>query len=505
MTCWDAVGWHSKISVPGRVTSTATKNEKFETRIYELGAQYSSSFAPVTETAANNNYIYRLVDNNLDGSLADQLTLACNSVGAMWQSHGLTTSFWRDTTYPKSGILFSDTTYWSPSFNFPAGAGTVTAYNIDFKDIEISWDTQNISNSVIVRNTMPRNIITGTTGTLLYKDAPVAARSLDVITPIYESVDATSQTNYGKRQASFDTNVYPYRTTDSDGTYLTYNNANDSGFEYHAVMEPSGVGVNLRYSTVTPETGGYCLDVVTTTSGSSYTVYPGDPNGYSLATLPLANANCYRLSFRTAQANARYTRGIQYLDSNNSVLLTQTSAVITPTLNTWQQTTASFMDYTTIPAGTVAWRPILTITHATGSFTVGTTIAKLDNIYINENMQAIATFDGDTASNNSFVMSWDGAPGQSRSWRIRNVLDNIGSAAITKWKDTRLAPRYLEFNARSLVQDYSAISRIVALARIDIRFQGTSYVAWINRVRFEIDTENVMVKLDLGTRPPTWY
>jgi hypothetical protein len=207
-------------------------------------------------------------------------------------------------------------------------------------------------------------------------------------------------------------------------------------------------------------------------------------------------------SYRTALSTVRLVRGIQYLDSSGNVTGTQTSGLITPTINTWATTTASFMDYTTIPGGTVAWRPFITVTHSTGTFPGFTVVLLVDDIGINPTMQTAAPqFDGDTADNSTNVYAWQGGAGSSSSFRTRNILDNIGNDALTYLQDPAIAPRYLEWNVR---QDWGLVGNFIPGARVDIRFNGANYRAWIDAVQWEITTENMIVKLDLSRRPASW-
>jgi hypothetical protein len=159
------------------------------------------------------------------------------------------------------------------------------------------------------------------------------------------------------------------------------------------------------------------------------------------------------------------------------------------------------MDYTAIPSGTVTWRPILTVTHATGTFAVGTTIAKLDNVTINPDMQIQNVFSGDTADTTGNVYGWEYSPGQSFSYQQRNVLDNIATDVLTYWKDNSLKPRFIRWNARL---DWATTREIRTLGRVDIRFKSTNYVAFINSYTIDIDTENCVISAELGYRPSSW-
>ena len=159
------------------------------------------------------------------------------------------------------------------------------------------------------------------------------------------------------------------------------------------------------------------------------------------------------------------------------------------------------MDYTTVPAGTASWRPVLIITHSSGSFGVGTTIAKLDNITINPQLQANALMSGDTADTNSFVYGWESSPGQSWSYQQRNVLDNIATDVLAYWKDKRLAPRMLKFNAR---QNWQATPYISSMGRIDIRLQGTNYVSFVDSYTIDITNTDAIFTLYLSPRPTSW-
>ena len=496
------------IQVPGISTSATTKNQTWEQRLTNTLQPYfpmASAVFPSTGSEAHN---YRLVDNNVTGTLVDHVNLACDSVGATWgpTMGDNVTYFYAKGVYPKTGILFTDEpNYWNGS-NRPAnavGPGVGYTQNVFYSDIEVSRDTRELVNRINVTNVMPRNIILSTSspGTLLYKD-PVTGRPQDqpVIAPTYQGQDATSITTYGVRAQDLQTNVYPYRTSDTESFYLRFNGYSDPGTEYRSEPSITCTNANIRFSNVTPESGTWCYDVVTTGNGSSYQLILGDTGGYPIKVLPTQNVNLWQVSWRTAQASARFTRGIQYLDSNGTVLATQSSAVNTPTLNTWTSLTAVYMDYTTIPAGTVAWRPILTVTHSTGNFGIGTTIAKLDNFSINPALQASGQFSGDTADTNNNVYGWESQPGVSWSYSQRNVLDNIATDVLTYWKDNTLRPRFIRWNLRL---NYFA-TLIRPLARIDIRFNGANYVSFINSYTIDITQDDCIISAELGYRPSSW-
>jgi hypothetical protein len=207
-------------------------------------------------------------------------------------------------------------------------------------------------------------------------------------------------------------------------------------------------------------------------------------------------------SYRTALSNVRLVRGIQYLDSSGNVISTQTSALVTPTINTWATTTASFMDYTTIPGGTVAWRPFITVTSSSGSFGGFTVILLVDDIGINPTMQTAAPqFDGDTADGTTNVYAWQGGAGTSSSFRTRNILDNIGNDALAYLKDPALSPRYLEWNVR---QKWEIANYFIPGCRVDIRFNGANYRAWVDSLEWDITPDNCILKLHLSRRPASW-
>lgn len=501
----DRVGQFNQIPVPGVITSKTTKNQTWEQRITtSLGPYFPTSSAALPSTGTE-AHIYRLVDNNVDGSLYDQINLACNSVGATWyiQPASNAAIFQPKGDYYRSGVLFTDdANYWN-SGNAPAGAGTIYAYNMTYKTLEMSYDSRNVVNALTVRNIMPANMLTSDSGTLLYKQpATTKVDALEMLEQTYEVTNATSITANGRRPAELLTNLYPYRTTDSDSWYVRENAYIDPSFEYEQPIAITSSNARMQLSTVTPETGTNCVDVITTAGGSSYVLTIGDPAGYPLRRLPTTNITPWFISWRTAQANARFTRGIQYLDSNGTVLLTQSSSTTAPTLNTWTTLSGVFMDYTTIPAGTRAWRPILTISHASGTFGTGTTILKLDNVMIHPALlESRPYFDGDSADNAGNVHAWQFEAGASSSFRTRNIIDNIGSDALTYLKDPALAPRYLEWNVR---QQWDVANYFIPGCRIDIRFNGADYRAWVDALEWDITPDNCILKLHLSRRPASW-
>jgi hypothetical protein len=502
---YDRIAQLNQIAVRGVITSRATKNQTWEQRITTTLAPYFPAGSATFPSTGSEAHVYRLVDNNLDSTLYEQVNLACNSVGATWFVHPANNviQFRPKGVYPTTGILFTDQPgYWNAG-NAPAGAGTIAAYNMTYKTVETSNDTRNLINELTVSNVMPANMQTSDSGVLQYKQPPTTkVEALEVLEQTYTVFNATSVTNYGRRPGSLSTNLYPYRTTDSDSWYTRENIYPDPGAEYQTSPDIYSTNGQARFAFATPNTGTYYYALNTVGGGSSYQYFFGPPGGYPLKVIPTANANCFMFSYRTALSTVRLVRGIQYLDSSGNVTGTQTSGLITPTINTWATTTASFMDYTTIPSGTVAWRPFITVTHHMGSFPGFTVVLLVDDIGINPTMQtASPQFDGDTADNSTNVYAWQGGAGTSSSFRTRNILDNIGNDALTYLQDPAIAPRYLEWNVR---QDWDLVGNFIPGARVDIRFNGANYRAWIDAVQWEITTENMIVKLDLSRRPASW-
>lgn len=499
----DLVGYMQRVNIPGIVTSRTTKNVSWETRMNTLSASIplSGGFTLPTSPEA---HVFRLVDNNLDAPLTDHLDLACNSVGATWyvnNTNGVQPLKRGD--YPTTGILFTDEPgYWN-SGNKPAKAGLAVWYNIEYERVEAGSDTGNLVNTVNVQNIIPRNMITEPgTGALLYKDPEtIRATELEVLDQPFTAVDSTSVATYGTRERDILVNVFPYRTTDTENYYIRFNAFHDTSLEYQSEPQVTSTNARVTFSTVTPQTGDYCLDVITTASGATFDLILGDPNGYELRRLPVANYNNFNVSWRTAQSAARFRRGIDYLDSNGTVLGTQTSALNTPTLNTWTTQVATFMQFATIPAGTVRWRPKLIVTHATATFAAGVTIAKLDDISINPYMYIPNLMSGDTPDTLLNIYSWEGAPGESWSYQMRNVLDNVGRQVLDYWKEQKNKVRSITFNAR---QEWETVLGLEPGARVDIRFSGANYTAWISSIRYRANNEDCMITLNLSNRPTSW-
>lgn len=503
----DLVGYMQRVNVPGMITSRTTKNVSWETRMNTL-----SSYIPLSGgfsiPTSPESHVFRLVDNNLDAPLTDHLDLACNSVGATWHVNAYNSvQPYEKGEYAKTGILFSDEPgYWS-SGNAPANSQPIPSfnfYNIEYAELDAGSDTGNLVNTVNVTNIIPRNMQTEPgTGALVYKDPEtVRGPQLEVLEQPFTAKDSASVSTYGIRERDILTNVFPYRTTDTESYYIRFNAFHDTSIEYQSEPQITSSNAQVRFSTVNPQTGDYCLDVVTTASGSSFVLILGDPNGYELKRLPTANYNNFNVSWRTAQSAARFRRGIEYLDSNGNVIGTQTSALNTPTLNTWTTQVATFMNFATIPAGTVAWRPTLTVTHASSTFAAGVTIAKLDDISINPNMFIPNLMSGDTPDTLLNIFSWEGNPGESWSYQMRNVLDNVGKQVLDYWKEQKNRIRSITFNARQA--NWETLLYIEPGARVDVHFQGADFTAWINTIRYRADNENLIVTLNLSNRPASW-
>lgn len=499
----DLVGYMQRVNIPGIVTSRTTKNVSWETRMNTLSASIplSGGFTLPTSPEA---HVFRLVDNNLDAPLTDHLNLACNSVGATWYVNNTNTvQPLKRGDYPTSGLLFTDEPgYWSAG-NAPAKAGPIVGYNVEYQRVEAGSDTGNLVNTVNVQNIIPRNMITEPgTGALLYKDPEtIRATELEVLEQPFTAIDSASVTTYGTRERDILVNVFPYRTTDTESYYIRFNAFHDTSLEYQSEPQVTSTNARVTFSTVTPQTGDYCLDVVTTAAGATFDLFLGDPNGYELRRLPVANYNNFNVSWRTSQSAARFRRGIDYLDSNGDVLGTQTSALNTPTLNTWTTQVATFMQFATIPSGTIRWRPKLIVTHATSTFAAGVTIAKLDDISINPLMYVPNLMSGDTPDTLLNIYSWEGSPGESWSYQMRNVLDNVGRQVLDYWKEQKNRVRSITFNAR---QNWESVLNLEPGARVDIRFAGANFTAWISSIRYRADNEDCMITLNLSNRPASW-
>lgn len=495
----DGVAELQAVTVPGILT--ATRYQTAEERINALNA-YAPSILPTT---SGDSFAYRLVDNNLVASLSDHLDLLCRSINSTWYINTNNQVVFLGPVAPLTGMLFTDVPgYWN-SGNYPANAGTITAANIQYSDLSIGFDTANVTNEVVVRNIMPKNMITNyTTGALRYKDPTTTpAEALEVIETSYTVSDATSISNYGRRSQEITTNLYPYKSTDAEAYYVRYNSAFDPGNEYQntPTLQVVGTSANATVSNVTPRTGTYCTNITVATAVQSFGIYVGPSSGYPLKVRPTSNTNPFQFYFRTSIAKARYRRGISYLDSAGNVLLTQVGTLITPTVNVWGTTTATFMNFATIPAGAVAWRPYFNIETSDGTnFAVGD-VFKIDDVTINPVMDPATLFSGDTADTTSLLSSWESAPGASASIQHRNIQYDIGTATLTQWGASYLAPTSITWNA---TQDFKSLNSIIPTGRVDIRNNGTSYTSWINSARISIDTENIICTLSLGTRPSSW-
>jgi len=501
----DQVGAIEQVNIPGIITSATTKNVSWETRINTLGAYIpNGTYSIPTSPEA---HVYRLVDNNLDGTLREQLELACNTVGATWfvnrndnfQTRAL-------GAYTTTGCLFTDDpTYWN-SGNKPANAGSTIYYNLTFRDIDFGTDTANIANVVNFSNVMPRNMVTRASGgTLVYKDpATTPGPTLPVLDQSYTAEEASSISSYGRRPRDLQTNVYPYRTTDTDSYYLRFNGYDDPGAEYRTTPELFVLGNVCNASTTTsnPKSGTYCWNLTTTALVDGFRVKLGPSSGYPMKVKPTANTNPFLVSVRVPVSTARYRKGIAYYNNNGALLTTQYGSLITPTINVYNTNTAVFMNFATIPAGAVSWRPVLQILHQTAgtNFPIGTTF-KIDEISVNPNIDTTSYFTGDNADTATDLYSWEGNPGESWSYLTRNILDNIGDEVLTYWATQRNSFRSITFNAR---QNWDSIRFIEPGGRVDIRFQGANYTAWIDSIRIQADSEDFVTTFTLSSRPNSW-
>jgi hypothetical protein len=509
----DSVQAIESVYVPGVVTAVNSLNVTWESRITnKLGPYFTSpKVLPSTGTEA---HVYRLVDNNASGSLADQLNLACNSVGAMWYvDMDNTAKFNARGAYPKTGMLFTDQAgYWT-SGNKPANAGSTIFYNLEYNEIETSFDSASIVNSVTVENILPRNQIVGGLTTpgvfgLVYKDpATTKPELLECLTTSFTSTDATSITNFGRRTDALQTNLFPYRTTDPGQNYfIRYNAIPDPGCEYQngANFSPA-LRLDYTWTTATPKTGVYSARFRMTTADTSAAIYLGPSGGFPFRYDPLlsgtGSATPYLFSIRSSYTPTTIFAGTEFIDSNgNSVGISNPPGLgVSLTANTWTAV-SGYLLRSAIPANAVAFRPRIVLQRTGANFPVGTTW-QIDDLMVEPNILASNEFSGDTPDAFSTMYGWEGEPGSSYSYVTRNINQNVGTDVLSYWSTNDYNVKYLRWNA---AQNLAALATLSPTARVDVRTGGTNYTAWISQIKYRITPEAWYTELSLSTRPTSW-
>jgi hypothetical protein len=129
------------------------------------------------------------------------------------------------------------------------------------------------------------------------------------------------------------------------------------------------------------------------------------------------------------------------------------------------------------------------------------TIFRIDAISVNQGFDAAVEFSGDTPDTSTVLYAWEGDPGDSFSYRTNNILDNLGEEVLTYWKEQKNKIRSLTFNAR---QNWETVLGLEPGARVDVRFAGANYTAWISTIRYRANNEDCMITLNLSNRPTSW-
>lgn len=497
----DAINKMTSKSVPGIVTSATTLNQSWEQRLtttlqpYFTAAGVSGTF-PSTGTEA---HVYRLMDNNVDGSLADQVTLACNSVNAMWYVDRTNTcKFNAKAVYPKTGILFTDErNYWT-SGNKPANAGSTIYYNIEYGEIDNSFDTQNIYNTVTVSNIRPLNVATTSAGVLTYKDpATIKAIDLPVVTSTYTTSNATSVASYGVRTQSLTTNLFPSKVG-VNAYYQTFNDIPDTYCEYQNPNLLWGQVITCQFSNSGSYSGTYHARAVLKSNATSFAVYLGPVSRLPVRKPSIQSAGAFRI--RSPYANVKYSAGVEYYDSSGAVIASYYPPFTNLTQNVWTGATIGVLSS---PAGAVTWQPRVVIDTTTAfTFTAGQYI-QFDEIAAPFGWIPGFTepMNGDTPDDSISIYDWLGEPGNSTSVRSKNVLYDIANDALALWSSTTKSPRRLTFNAN---QNQTLTTTLEPTARVDIRNGGTNYTKWIDTISHDITPDNWLITLELSDRPTSW-
>jgi hypothetical protein len=472
----------SESVVYGGRTYTSDGYHRLENRVYAMNRFIDPTGA--TEFITNPGLSDGLLgDTDLIGTLSDHLDLAAISTGAIWAAtHNLPTNptTGRDnlieirnlTSLNNSGITFTD------------GAGL--AGELHYTEIDLDSSSQNIANSIVIKNNVRYNIrdteivVAGGADSQNFIEIDGQQRAGIMIETPWKEVDATSVATYGLRQAEIDTCI----AVATAAAVSTENNlVSNPSAEYNADGYTTGAQSRLRRAKPSEDPNPFSLPNGLGVWAMRSITRTADPtpvirfDGTSSDAIPVVAGTDYNLqayAYRGIpnRTDVRARARISWYDSNEDLISNVYGAQTSIPGATWVRVSSGQQR---APSGAVRCFVALEFNRSGGgNFSVG------DRLWADGfNLFAIGPtaiafppyFDGDTPNSSSHLHFWTGSPGASPSYRETNSIDTRALAILDQYSSTSNRVTRIRWNAQ---EDLTKIHLLRVGSRLTVKNNGTT-------------------------------
>jgi hypothetical protein len=421
---------------------------------------------------------YRLQDNQISGTLVDHFDLATQSVGAYWWvDKNNVTQFTQDFDYSYPVGTFSD---------------VIDDGNLYYTDIKTSFDTSAVINDISFANAGVRQ-------------ASFGSDKLEAYSVDWNQNLPASVTDWGPRNYDLRTNLYTpvnrYNMVANPSlaystNFVTPSVQNTKLTRVDIASQATGATGFLSVGTTTPATdgGNYCARTIPAVNlPSTLIVFGSDgaANAVNETTIPVSPSTQYTASVYMRAGvgnNASLTGRTQvYFYSETGALISNSGGTaITVTSTSWIRPTITF----TTPANAV-YLVIAAFFAYSGAnntnFRYYAACAQMEQA-----ATASAWFSGDSTDNATSVYEWEGQPGESRSIRYDNIMDDRTTELLAAFATPEITVDSLTFNT---AQNPPLSSTIDIGSLITVEFQGNTDLYRVAGISHDINPERWMMTL----------
>jgi hypothetical protein len=463
-------------------TTHTVQIELAETVSAIVGVMEHVGFYDFALTRVATDLIYRVQDNNDNGSLVDHFDLATQSVGAYWWVDKLnTTQFAQDFNYVLPSAKFSD---------------VVADGNIYYNDIKTSFDTTAVINDITFDNIGRRRSALG-------------SDRFDSYNVEWNERDTTSVTNWGARSYKLTTNLYtavhrlnriPNPHVAIDGSYLI----NPAGYgtvtQSRQALSTISTGATgfLPVGTTQPAVGGGAFVVSAfrgTSNGQTLIGYGGEFGVTTAAPFFSVDPSTQYTGsafLRTGVGQATSGNGsiqIYWYDINGVFLSVSSGATSAISATAWTRYSLT----ATSPA-TARYGYIYSVFGYTGANNTGfryfSTCVQLESA-----ATASTWFSGDTTDDLTYVYEWEGQQGNSRSIRYTNMMDTRTGELLADFATPIVRVDSVRWNT---AQNPTLATNLDIGSLINIEFNGTTGLYRIVGISHDINPDRWMMNLQVA-------
>lgn len=505
--CNDWVGYISQFQAvgAGSVNTTTGAVENYSTyywqnRVAALNKIVDSAFATKIITAQSGTPTTPpMGDIDLVGTLAQHLDLITTSNNVVWfGTHTLPSNKTTGRTDLIKVNFLSNLTSSGKTFTDAVG----TSGQLHYTEIDFENTTQNVVNSVIINNRarfQPDNVDLTRIGGYNESNYMVVNNTNVVGTVVDKSwvaTDSTSITNYGIRQATFDTNV----TITDGGSYSPIGNLiSNPSVEYDDNGHSADSGTVYRRRKPSEESspfsayvGDWAMRMRIKTAAPTPTVLfsGGESDGIPVHPKAFNGYYFYARAARgaTSRTDARARARIKWYDADEATISTDYGSYVSlTTTNTWYQ--VSVLN-DVAPSGAV--RATVGIEYSRsggGNYSVGDVLWS-DAFSMNLLNTTSTYFDGDTPWDADYAYFWTGGVGSSPSYRVNNYLDDAATAILARYNTTSLVVSRIRWNAQ---EDLTAVSSLIVGSTISLVYKSTTTTYRIVGIDGTVDPDRYMI------------